>query len=209
MWSKQPDRFPLRTIDVTAELKAMKEQDIKATVLPFLPKGFFWVDVDSVQQSLTRLPWIQSAEIRRVWPDRLEISVQEKTAQARWGEEGVLSTEGVVFYPDVTTLPEKLPRFYGPSDRAKEVLHQYLNLLELLSPIGLTVQSLALSAEGSWRLVLDNGVAIILGKTGLSERMGRFVLAYQGSLQAQIQRIAYIDLRYTNGFAIGWKKSVQ
>ena len=71
--------------------------------------------------------------------------------------------------------------------------------------MGLTIQELDLSTNGSWKILLDNGIAVILGKTGLSERMTRFMLAYQHSLQAQSQQIAYIDLRYTNGFAIGWK----
>ena len=209
VWSWHPDRFPLRIVQVRAQLKQLKESDIKTTVLPFLSQGFFRLSVRSIRDELQQLPWVQSVEVRRVWPDILQIAVQEQMAQAKWGEKGVLSTEGKIFYPDPQTIPSKLPQFEGPDARAKEMQQQYLALLEALGPIGLTVQKLDLSANGAWQMLLDNGMTVILGKTGLSDRINRFVMAYQSNLQAQSQRIAYVDLRYTNGFAVGWKAGVQ
>ncbi len=205
VWSRQPDRFPLKTVEIRSGLKEVTEDEIKAQVLPYLDKGFFWLNVSAVQKNLQLLPWVQAVELRRIWPDKLLIVVQEKRAQARWGEKGILSTDGAIFYP-TGNIPEGIPQFNGPETRAKEVLQQYLTLLEMLGPIGLTVQQLDLSMDGSWRMRLDSGLDVILGKTGLHERMARFVLAYKGSFHAESMRIAYIDLRYTNGFAIGWKE---
>jgi cell division protein FtsQ len=209
IWSKEPDRFPLKALDVQGELKSISEQDIKSLVLPFLPEGFFWVNVQAIQQHVKELPWVETADVRRVWPDRISVQVKEKIAQARWGEKGVLSTEGDVFYPKALTIPSALPRFDGPDKQAKEVLQQYFTLLELLGPLGLRIQGLVLSPEGSWQAVLDNGITLVLGKTALSERTHRFVLAYQSRLQPESGRIAYVDLRYTNGFAIGWKTGAE
>lgn len=205
VWSRHADRFPLRTVEVRSKLNFVNEMEIKAIVSPFLDAGFFWVDVKAVQACLKRLPWIQSVDISRIWPDQLIVSVQEKTAQARWGERGVLSTDGVIFYPEVSTIPEKLPQFDGPVSEALAMQQHYFSLLEQLGTVGLTIKSLNLSLNGALKILLDNGISIILGRHAINERMGRFVLAYQGSLQAQTQRIAYVDLRYTNGFAIGWK----
>ena len=209
IWSWHPERFPLRTVQVRAQLKQLKESDIKATVLPFLSQGFFRVSVRAIRDELQHLPWVQSVEVRRIWPDVLQVSIQEQMAQAKWGEKGILSTDGTIFYPDPDTIPLKLPQFEGPNERAKEMQQQYLALLEALVPIGLTVEKLNLAPNGAWQMVLDNGMTVILGRTGLNDRINRFVLAYQSNLQAQSQRIAYVDLRYTNGFAIGWKTGVQ
>ncbi len=209
IWSREPDRFPLRKVEVRSVLKYVREDEIEAAVSPFLAKGFFWLNVRSVQANLQQIPWVQSVGVRRVWPDRLQVLVQERTAQARWGDKGVLSTEGVIFYPAPDTISDKLPRFDGPNGYAKEMLENYLTFLEVLGPIGLTVQSVGLSPNGSWQIMLDNDVAVILGKTALVERLARFVLAYQSRLQTEKEHIAYVDLRYTNGFAIGWKKGVQ
>lgn len=205
VWSRHPDRFPLRTVEIRSSLQQVKESEIKESVLPFFDKGFFGLNVQAVQACLKRLPWVQNVDIRRVWPDRLLVSVEEKTAQARWGEKGVLSTEGVIFYPEVATIPAKLPQFDGPMSEALVMQQQYFALLEQLGTVGLTIQSLNLSLNGTLKIMLDNGISIRLGKQAINERMARFVLAYPGSLQAQSQRIAYVDLRYTNGLAIGWK----
>lgn len=208
-WALHSGQFPLRVIDIKSELKHVSEQEIQTVVTPHLAKGFFGLEVGAVQKSLKQLPWIEVVEVRRVWPDQLAVLVKEKTAQARWGDEGILSTDGTIFYPVSVNISEKLPKFVGPAGRSLEMLQQYLTVLELLGPTGLTVKALELSPAGAWQIVLDNGIAIILGKTGLNERTVRFVQAYHGNLRAQIERIAYIDLRYTNGFAIGWKAGVQ
>ncbi len=205
VWSRHADRFPLRTIEVQSQLHFVKEAEIQANILPFLDKGFFWLNVRAVQACVKQLPWVQTVDIRRVWPDRVVASVQEKTAQARWGEKGVLSTEGVIFYPEVATIPGQLPQFDGPASEALVMQQHYFALLEQLGVVGLTIKSLSLSLNGALKIMLDNGIFIILGKHAVNERLARFVLAYQGSLKAQSERIAYVDLRYTNGFAIGWK----
>lgn len=207
VWSRQSDRFPLRTVEVQLDLQKIRGSEITSTVTPFLPAGFFGINVRSVQENVQRLPWAQSVEVKRVWPDRLLILVQEKRAQARWGKNGLLSTEGAIFYPELDSIPDNLPQFIGPADRSKEMVQQYLTLLEMLAPIGLTVKQLTVSDEGSWRMVLDNGLTIIIGKAGVHERIARFVLAYPENLQSQVQQLEYVDLRYTNGFAVGWKAS--
>lgn len=205
IWSRHSERFPLKTVEIRTPLQHVKEAEIRASILPFFDKGFFWLNVKAVQACLKELPWVQSVDIRRVWPDRLVVSVTEKTAQARWGEQGVLSTDGNIFYPDLATIPEKLPLFNGPKSEALGMQQQYFSLLEQLGPVGLTIRSMKLSLNGSLQIMLDNGISIILGKTAMNERMARFVLAYQARLQAQSQKIATVDLRYTNGLAIGWK----
>jgi cell division protein FtsQ len=208
-WSLQPHRFPLRVIEIRDQLKWTSSQAITQVASPYMDRGFFGLDVEALQKALNNLPWMSSVSVRRVWPDRIILSTEEKTPLARFGEEGVLSTEGRIFYPDLQSLPDRLPQFMGPSDRAKEMVQQYFSILEMLSPLGLSVSELNLSPEGSWRMVLDNGIAIILGKAALNERMGRFVWIYPNQLQMQIHKIAYLDLRYTNGVAIGWKAFVQ
>lgn len=205
VWFQQPDRFPLRVVEIRSELKYLTEDEIKSTTLPFLAKGFFGLDGKGLRDALTALPWAESVNVRRAWPDRLQVSVREHVGQAQWGKTGVLSTNGVLFFPSENAVPVGLPEFKGSTVRAKEMLGQYLDLLELLAPVGLSVQTLEVTPKGVWHAVLDNGISLILGRSGLSESVARFVLAYQSRLQSKSQRVAYVDLRYTNGVAVGWK----
>lgn len=203
--SKDPVRFPLHTIEVQGNLKYLETAGIQKVVSHHMQRGFFWLNVNAVQNSISELPWVARAEVQRVWPDRLRVFVTEQVPQAVWNEVGILSTEGAIFYPELSSLPERLPHFNGPDVRSQEMLKQYFAFLEMLGPLGLSVSEMNISPDGSLRISLDNGIAIILGKAAVNERMGRFVLAYPGNLQAQSHKIAYLDLRYTNGVAVGWK----
>lgn len=209
MWSRQTERFPVREIELRNETKYVNSNAVVDMVKMHLHKGFFWLDVDEIQKRILTLPWISEADIKRVWPDRIVVEVKEYMAQARWNEVGVLSTEGVIFYPEASSISEKLPKFSGPDSRAKEISQHYFSVLEQLGPVGLNVKAVEVSPTGAWQIMLDNEIAIILGKTGINERLARFVEVYQTRLKTQIERIAYIDLRYTNGIAIGWKQGEQ
>jgi len=207
---KQPGRFPLRVIEIQSELKWMSSEAITQILSPDLEQGFFGIDVEAIQKKVNHLPWVSNSTVQRVWPDRISVTLTEQNPLARFGEKGVLSTEGKIFYPELrgselNILPAGYPWFTGPEKMATEMLKQYLDFLEMLSPLGLSIAELHLSEEGSYKIVLDNGIAIILGKAAINERMGRFILVYPNQLKKEIQRIAYLDLRYTNGVAIGWK----
>lgn len=202
---KQPGRFPLRIIEIQNELKWTATEAITQVVSPYLEQGFFGIDVEAIQKEVNNLPWVSSSQIQRVWPDKISLALTEKNPLARFGETGVLSTEAKIFYPDLSILPAGYPWFRGPEKAAVEMLKQYLDFLEMLSPLGLSITELNFSEDGAYKIMLDNGIAIILGKAALNERMGRFVLVYPNQLKKEIQRIAYLDLRYPNGIAIGWK----
>ena len=205
LWSLQSQRFPILAIEIRNELKHVAENDIAESISSYLSKGFFGLDVEAIQQNITRLPWVASVSVRRIWPDRLSVSIHEQMPQVCFGEDGILNSEGFIFYPEKNTIPKQLPRFNGPKERAKEMLEQYHAVLETLSPVGLSVTELNLAPNGAWQMILSNGVALLVGKSEMNEKLARFVLAYQTKLQALIAKIAYVDLRYTNGLAIGWK----
>ncbi len=205
---KQPGRFPLRIIEIQNELKWLKPEAISQVVSPNLEQGFFGIDVEAVQKQINQLPWVANSDVQRVWSDKLFITITEQNPLARWGDAAILSTEGKIFYPESIDLPMGSPWFKGPEKAAVEMLKQYLDFLEMLSPLGLSIAELNLSDEGSYKILLDNGIAIILGKTALNERLSRFILVYPNQLKKEIERIAYLDLRYTNGMAIGWKANM-
>lgn len=204
--SQDPARFPLKVLEVGLVPEHATASEIQAIAKPFLGQGFFALDVSALRAAVEQLPWVRQVAVRRVWPDKVQLNIEEKVAQARWGDKGVLSTEGIIFYPTASTIAATLPVFLGPQDQAKEMLEKYLKLLSFLAPLGLSVEALELSMPNTWRVVLNNKMAIILGKSGFDESMHRFVLAYRHSLGAQQAQIARVDLRYSHGVAVAWKE---
>jgi cell division protein FtsQ len=67
------------------------------------------------------------------------------------------------------------------------------------------LSDLGSDARGSWSATLQSGVVLRLGTGDILKKMRGFSRMYRAELSAQMDRIAYIDLRYSNGLAVGWK----
>jgi cell division protein FtsQ len=163
------------------------------------------VDLQKIRAAVMELPWVADAAIQRRWPDQLVIAVTEQEAIARWGKDGLLNRRGEVFRPQPLGDIGDLPLLFGPDSLAAEVVARYADLRELLAAQQLTLANLGTDERGSWSAELQNGLILHMGTGDVLKKIRRFSRVYRDSLSEQIDRIAYIDLRYSNGVAVGWK----
>ena len=201
-WLLAPERFPVRQVELRGSLKNTTRAEI-AAALPRTAGNFFAVDLAELRTSVERLPWVRRAAVRRVWPDRLEVFIEEHVALARWGTGDELSAlvniQGERF---VARTREALPLFIGPGGSAAEVTRRYRRFAEIVAPLGTRVERVVLSPRHAWQLRLDNGLHLMLGRDAdLAEaRLKKFVEAYPAT--ASGRKHDYVDLRYPNGFAL-------
>ena len=199
------DRWPMRTLAVNGEFRQVDEQAVRDAVMPLVGDGFFAVDLADVRGAVAALPWVERVEVRKRWPDRLEVTLHEHTPVARWGEDRMLSEDGALF-----AAPEGagtgLPLFEGPEARAGELMAVHGGARPLFLPLGLRVDTVRLSARGSWSLVLDDGTQIEAGRGDPQPRLARFARMLPQLRADPARRIVRADLRYTNGFAIVWNE---
>ena len=66
------------------------------------------------------------------------------------------------------------------------------------------MNTLTMDERGAWQLELASGQEIRLGRRDLQRRVDRFFDVVVPVMAAEMQRVSYIDLRYANGFAVGW-----
>ena len=90
-------QWPLRTLRLPGHLERVDEAQLRATVLPFAKRGFFAVELDRIQDAVIALPWVERAEVRKHWPDVLEVRISEHRPFARWGADRLLSEQGRLF----------------------------------------------------------------------------------------------------------------
>lgn len=194
-WLLLPERFPVTRIELKGELKNTSRAQIEA-VLPRVAGNFFITDLTEVRVAVERLPWVRRVAVRRVWPDHLELSVEEHVALARWGDERLVNIQGETF-PGKTG--DALPAFIAPGGTAAEVTRRYRRFAEIVAPLG-TVDRVVLTPRHAWQLRLANGVHLMLGRDAeLAEaRLRSFVEVYP-ELKGTKE---YVDLRYPNGFAV-------
>ncbi|MES2858894.1 MAG: cell division protein FtsQ/DivIB [Pseudomonadota bacterium] len=196
--------WPLRTLRVQGEMQRVDQARLRATVLPFARRGFFAVELDRIQAAVVALPWVERAEVRKHWPDVLEVRISEHRPFARWTGDRLLSEQGRLFPASSVTEPRGLPQLHGPDARVGEVVALYNQAHDQLANAG-GVRGVALDRRGSWSLTLNNGIEVVLGRNDPLPRLQRFApLLPRLATQHPGQRLVRADLRYTNGFSLVW-----
>ncbi len=197
---------PVSRVAVTGTLRHTDRNLLIERVRPYLhEKGFMTVDLAAIRADLLQLPWVAEVAIQRRWPDQLVIDVIEQEAIARWGKDGLLNRRGEVFRPGSLGDVAELPLLYGPDNLSADVVARYAQMRELLSEHKLQLSDLGSDERGSWSATLQGGVVLRLGTGDILKKMRSFSQVYRAELSGQMGRIAYIDLRYGNGLAVGWK----
>ena len=197
-------RWPMRHLVVTGEFRQVSDARVRRAVLPLVQHGFFAVDLAQVRGVLSRLPWVQRVEVRKRWPDRLEVSLLEYKPMARWGKDRMLAESGDLFPAPVGTVM-RLPLFEGPDARSAELMAFHSQAKPLFLGSGLQVSVVRLSTRGSWNLSLSDGTDIEVGRGDPQLRLARFARMLPSLQRADPRHLQRADLRYTNGFALTWR----
>jgi len=216
--AQDPERFPVSNVDILGTVDYVDRDKLKNAVGQYIEKGFYGLDIDDVRASVEQLPWVAHARVRRVWPGRIEVHVEEHEPGARWNDDQLLSKRLELFAPPQLQLDnpryhqwrevfEDLPQIRGIDGRHSELLDAYRSYEGSLAAFGLTMAELDEDERGSRTLVLSNGVTVRLGYEEQALRMQRFVDVYE-RMKAKIERqtdvsSATFDMRYSNGFALG------
>jgi len=196
---------PIRNLEVEGTFQRIKPIQVEAAVADGLDAGFMTVDLSALRERVQQLDWVDRANVGRRWPDTLIVRVTEHQAAARWGESGLLNVRGELFTERSQHSFPELPSLAGPPGTERDVARRYLALRGKLAEADLELERLELDERGAWRLVLGGGQEIRLGRRDIDERLYRFFDVVAPTLAAELKRVEYVDLRYTNGFAVGWR----
>lgn len=198
---------PVRHLSVEGPFQRVSAVQVEAAMAPGLKKGFLSLDLDQLRYRVQALDWVDRAEIGRVWPDSLVVRITEHRAAARWGQTGLLDVRGELFTRNARHEYPELPKLDGPDGSEAEVAALYLKLKDRLADARLTLDSLRLDARGAWRFTLAGGQEVRIGREDVDARLDRFFGVVAPALADRFTRIRYVDMRYTNGFAVGWLDS--
>ncbi len=212
-WLMQRPMFMLKVITVVSAddmpLHHVNRMTVKVAAIPRIKGNFFTSDLDAVRMAFEGVPWVRKATVRREWPNKLVVTVDEHEPLGTWGENGrLLSVKGDLFTANLAEAEENgdLPEFNGPDGAEKEVIARFNELKQWLAPIQLAPESVRLSDRYAWTVTLNNGIAVELGreqnKAMMRERVDRFVGIYPQLVALLQNRIERVDMRYPNGLAL-------
>ncbi|HEY4956772.1 MAG TPA: cell division protein FtsQ/DivIB, partial [Caldimonas sp.] len=210
--ARQP-LFAIRAITVDGDTTRNSVSTIRANATPNLAGNFLTMDLASVRRAFESVPWVRVAVVRRVWPNRLRVQLQEHRAVAIWGADNgndkLVNSFGEVFEANVGDVEDdELPMLAGPDGSSAHALTMLGRIETALAPLGARVEQLALSGRGSWRATLDSGAVVELGRGSDDEvitRAGRFVVTLPQVTGRYQRPLASADLRHTDGYAVRLK----
>lgn len=199
------ERWPLRRLDLNAEQVRVDPAQVQLVVARHAAAGFFALSLAELRAELAALPWVESVHVRKRWPDTVSVRLLEYQPYAVWSGRALVSRSGVLFQvPGIDALTG-LPRLSGPDHEVAQVVNFHARAARLLAPVGLQVLATAQSDRGSWTLELAGGARIVLGRELAEQRLQRFAASIDPLLRSRQDAVlAHADLRYPNGFALGW-----
>ncbi|MBS0309145.1 MAG: cell division protein FtsQ/DivIB [Proteobacteria bacterium] len=211
-WIAQRPMFALKVIRLEgaeAPLRRVSVSTVKSTALPRIKGNFFTTNLDTVRAAFEAVPWVRKASVRREWPNRLIVTLEEHVPLGTWGEDGrLVSVKGDVFVANLDEAEEDggLPEFSGPEGSEKEVVTRFAELRDWFAAVNLAPESVQLSNRYAWSVKLNNGMKVELGreqsKTTMKDRVTRLVSVYPQLIARLQDRIESVDLRYPNGMAL-------
>jgi cell division protein FtsQ len=197
---------PIEQITVQGSFQRISAMEVeKVARAQVQGTGLVSVDLAAVRRALGSLSWIDQVTVQRSWPRGLRIAVTEQVAVARWNQSGLVNARGEQFLSDARFVPPELPQLFGPPGTEAEVVTRYVAAQGRMVEAGLRLIALRLDARGAWELTLDNGIGVRLGRRQVEERFERFMAVALRQVSQRTTDIAYVDMRYTNGFAVGWR----
>lgn len=199
--------LPIRFVELEGSLIHVTRQEIieklqKADEQSSEYIGFMESDLQQLEEKIEMIPWVQRAELRRIWPDKLRIKVKEQKAIALWNSESLINEYGALFTPSVIEDVEDLPELAGPEEELSELLDTFREIQKQLTTIDLQLKKLDLNHRYAWQLELDNGIALEIGRKNLMDRVKRFVDLYPLLKSESDLPIEKVDLRYDTGLAV-------
>ena len=198
-----PGLFPLHNVRLSDTPQRVDTTGVLQVVRSEVQGNFFTVDIERLRQALEKLPWVRSVSIRREFPYRLVVQLEEHQALARWNNHSLVNQQGEVFVAKSESGSEQaLPNFIGPDDTAADITGHYTQFTQQLATLNLQAVQITLSPRRAWQLRLSNGMVLELGREDMQQRLARFVEAYPYSLAAISSQVKVVDLRYRNGFAV-------
>ena len=212
-WVARRPQFALADIRLEGDLQRNNVTTVRANALPHLAGNFFTLNLARAREAFEQVPWVRHATVRRVWPNQLIVTLEEHQPVALWsGDENsdkMVNSHGEVFEANVGDVEdEALPEFSGPDGTSAQVLEMYRRLAPVFQQLDTDVTTLALSGRGSWRVELESGAVIELGRgtdEEVTDRSARFVRTLPQVLRRFHAPLESADLRHADGYAVKLK----
>lgn len=202
----QSNHWKVTNIELNAEFKRVTSEQVRVVVAAYPERSFFKIKAAEIRQKLNSIPWIEKVIVNKKWPNTLIIKLIEHKAVAVWNDNQLLNDKGEIFNVDSIDDLSSLPKIHGQDPQSTSIWDNYIRYSEIIKQTGYDISETTVSKRGGWDIFLSNGLNIKLGSQQIDARLVRLVDTWAKLSNIHEQMPEYIDLRYTNGYAVKWNK---
>ena len=207
-WIQDPQNLTITSVEVKGDLQLLDKEQLQPVIEPFTKTNLYLLDEKSLETAIENNPWVHSASMTKIWPDKLIVKIFEQHPVAFWGDKEMLAENGEIIKASLEKEKGNLPLLYSPNDKGRNMATGFLKIRKWMKNFPLKMVEFKEDARGSWQIKLENGMTLKIGREHQEKRLRRFMVGYTESLKSVINNVKTIDLRYTNGFAVKWKKGL-
>lgn len=172
---------------------------------PLVTTGFFDADMQAIHEAVSGLTWVDTVTVKRVWPDAIDIKIREKKPYVRWGQQNLVTVHGEIITPKNIEQFQNLPILQGPELQQLKTLEIMKGVNTALADQSMKMAEFTINDRWAWKIKLTTGLEILLGRNEQLKKLQRFLKTLEVLGQEQVEKIAIVDLRYPNGYAVSWK----
>lgn len=202
---KFASRQPVAKIQIEGKFARLQIADVEAVVRPLAERTFGELDLGEVRAAVEALPWTANASVERVWPATLRVRAVERTPFARWNDAELLDADARAFAPNAEDVPDGLPQLAGPEGSERAVTEMFRALAARMQDTAFPLQGLARDARGEWTARTMAGVELRFGREDPMTKLDTLLGSAERVLKNRMSEVKHVDLRYTNGFSVGWQ----
>ncbi len=207
-WIQNPENLTIKTVEVTGDLKVLDKKVLQPVIEPYAKTNLYLLDSDALEKDIEANPWVHSASMTKVWPDKLVIKIFEQKPVAYWGKHAMLADNGEIIEAVLENGKADLPTLFSPNEKGRNMATGFLKIRKWMEGFPLKIVQFKEDTRGSWQVKLENGMTLKIGRNQQEKRLRRFMVGYKERLINVIDKISVVDLRYTNGFSVKWKKGL-
>jgi cell division protein FtsQ len=201
--------LPVKYVRTEGVFQYLSKDEIKAALQPLVITGFFDADMQAIHQAVSELTWVDTVTVKRVWPDAIDIKIREKKPYVRWGQNQLVSARGEIITPKNIDAFKYLPILQGPEQQQLKTLEIMKGVNTALADQSMKMAEFTINDRWAWKIKLTTGLEILLGRNEQLKKLQRFLKTLDVLGQEQVEKIAIVDLRYPNGYAVSWKPGTE
>ncbi len=201
--------IPIKYVRTEGVFQYLSKDEIRTALQPLVMTGFFDADMQAIHQVVSELTWVDAVTVKRVWPDAIDIKIREKKPYVRWVQQSLISARGEIITPKNIDLFKTLPILQGPKQQQLKTLEIMKGVNTALADQSMKMAEFTINDRWAWKIKLTTGLEILLGRNEQLKKLQRFLKTLDVLGQEQVEKIAIVDLRYPNGYAVSWKPGTE